>query len=264
MARDYFPFSKGVGKDSGVKRWTKMGKHFIATGVLSDFLVKGDSTGMQVKVNRGYAWIQGHYYEETTEVVLPIASSDTSNPRIDRVVILLDWNEETIQLAVLQGVPAVSPVAPALTQNDARWEIQLAQVRVEAGVSTIAADKVFDGRNFVGNANVFQEEWKPLVTQNGWYSDPDLPAQYYLDSTLRVQFRGKLVPGILTSGIAPFTMPSGYRPVDQMADSMIKIAAPDGSLEQTTLQVKTDGVAAVLNNMNIGFIQLDGYSYRVV
>ncbi|MES2405559.1 MAG: hypothetical protein V4567_14660, partial [Pseudomonadota bacterium] len=50
------------------------------------------------------------------------------NPRIDRVVLRADFVNNNIVLDVLQGTPAVSPAAPALTQNTSIWEISLAQM----------------------------------------------------------------------------------------------------------------------------------------
>jgi hypothetical protein len=95
--------------------------------------------------------MQGHFFQSDAEVILPIANADSTNPRIDRVIVRLDYTSDSIQLAVLQGIPAVSPVAPALTQNSTRWEISLAQVYVGANVTTIAAGNTTDERNFVEN-----------------------------------------------------------------------------------------------------------------
>lgn len=150
MAQTYFPFDSGQGANITENLWTKMAQHWLSTGVirsvLSELQVYGDSTGMQAKVRTGAAWIKGHYYESDTEETLAIGAADSINPRIDRVIIRLDWTANTVQLAVLQGVAAVSPVAPALTQNSSRWEISLAQVRVNANVTTIAAGNVTDER----------------------------------------------------------------------------------------------------------------------
>ncbi|MBT2656611.1 hypothetical protein J7E81_15435 [Bacillus sp. ISL-18] len=155
MVQTYFPFDSGAGADVRENQWSKMAQNWLGTGVikgqLSELQVYADSTGLQVKVKSGMSWIKGHYFESSSEEVLPITTADTTNPRIDRVIIRLDWTANTIQLAVLQGVPAISPVAPALTQNVSRWEISLAQVSVGTNVSTITSGSVIDDRVFTSN-----------------------------------------------------------------------------------------------------------------
>lgn len=158
MTKQYFPFASGSGANTTQLQWRKMAEKWLETGVIRDnynkFEVYADSTGMQVKVKSGSAWIKGHYFESDTEEILPIAPADPTNPRIDRIIIRLDWIANTVDLAVLQGGPAVSPAIPAETKNEAsRWEISLATVRVEAGVATIAADKINSDRLLVKNSN---------------------------------------------------------------------------------------------------------------
>jgi hypothetical protein len=161
MAQTYFPFDSGSGGSVTELQWSKMARHWIANGVLQKTLnelqVFADSSGMQVKVKSGSAWIEGHFYESDAEETLPIAPADLSNPRVDRVIVRLDWAANLIELAVLQGIPAVTPKAPALTQNTSRWEIGLAQVTVGANVLTIAADKVTDERMFISSARYDSE-----------------------------------------------------------------------------------------------------------
>lgn len=132
--------------------WTEMAQHWLPTGVISSMLnelqVYADSTGMQVKVKTGMAWLKGHYFISDAEEVMAISTADATNPRIDRIIVKLDWNANAITLTKLQGTPAASPVAPALTQNTSRWEISLAQVRVNAGVTTIAATNITNERTF--------------------------------------------------------------------------------------------------------------------
>jgi hypothetical protein len=156
MTISYFPFDSGQGANVTEDNWRKMAQHWINTGVINEEMnsleVFADSTGMQVKVKSGAAWIKGHYFESNAEEVLPIGSADINNPRIDRIIVRADFNQNFIEFAVLQGVAAISPIAPALTQNTSRWEISLADIRVNAGVSTIAQVNITDQRVYVTNA----------------------------------------------------------------------------------------------------------------
>lgn len=155
MAQNYYPFDAGAGSAVTESQWSKMAQNWIQTGVFYDWANKlevyADSTGMQVKVRTGAAWIMGHFYENDAEVTLSIATSNPTNPRIDRVVLRLDWTNNTIDLAVLTGTPAASPTPPSVTQSSTIWEISLAQVYVGAAVSTIAAGNVTDERTWAGS-----------------------------------------------------------------------------------------------------------------
>ena len=162
MSQVYFPFDAGSGGSVTEAQWGLMAKQWLGTGVIKDQLndmqVYADSTGMQVKVKTGQAWIQGHFFQSDAEVVLAIAASNATLARIDRVVARVDWSANTVTLAVLTGVAASSPVAPALTQNTSKWEISLAKISVAANASTIAAGNVTDERIFTGNISLNQTD----------------------------------------------------------------------------------------------------------
>jgi hypothetical protein len=191
MTQVSFPFdsSEGIGETE----WTEMVQHFSDTGImpkqLNELKVYADSSGMQVKVNSGVAFIKGNYYKSDAQETLPIGASNGSNPRIDRVILRVDWIENQTRLHVLQGVPAVSPVAPALTQNTGRWEISLAQIRVDAGVLTIASDKVTDERymvekfenRIIASANVNSSGVRSILFDNL----PDYVNEYRLIGSFR-------------------------------------------------------------------------------
>jgi hypothetical protein len=148
MSKTFLPLAKSP--ISTPDLWSKTARNWLATGVIKAYLneiqVYADSTGMQIKVKSGAANVQGIYFDSDEEEVLAIAAANATNPRIDRVIVRLDLPGDSIDFAVLQGVPAVSPTAPALTQNNTRWEISLAQVYVGANVSTIVAGNITDER----------------------------------------------------------------------------------------------------------------------
>lgn len=167
MTQTYFPFDAGAGANITESQWQQMAKFFFGTGPiksqLNEFLVYADSTGMQCKVKSGIAWIQGHFFQSDAEVVMPIATAPSSNSRIDRVILRVDWTANTVTINVLQGTVAASPTPPALTQNNAKWEISLAQVLVGTSVATIAAGNITDERVFAGNDYNFQVNYFGLI-----------------------------------------------------------------------------------------------------
>jgi hypothetical protein len=247
------------------QEWGNMAQNWLGTGVidgkLNELLCYADSTGMQVKIKSGQSFIQGHFFQSDAVVTLPIATANSSNPRIDRVVVRLDYTSDSIQLAVLQGTPATSPVAPAVTQNTSRWEVSLAQVYVGKSVSTIASGNITDERNFVQNANAIIGPWTTVTTQNGWMNDATYPCQYCKDSFGYVRFRGKLIPGNLTNGVVPFILPSGVRPAVKV-DTIIKNVPSAGNVDVSSIVINTDGNVQIYDNMTIGYLTFDNIFYR--
>ena len=153
----YHPFDSGAGASVYEAQWRKMAEHWLATGVLggelNQFKVTADGTGMTVDVETGRAWLKGHYVESDAIEALSIDAADPANPRIDRVILRATYSQPgtpgSVALAVLKGVPAGSPSAPALTQDATMWEISLAQVLIDAAAVVVAADKVTSERVFV-------------------------------------------------------------------------------------------------------------------
>lgn len=173
-----------------------MARYWLATGVISgnanQAQVYADSSGMQVKVRTGAAWVQGHYWESDAEVTLSIAAAHATLSRIDRVVLRLDWTNNTMALAVLTGTAAASPSAPSLTQTfGSTWELPLAQVLVDPAVVTIAAGKVTDQRVLVGPspATAIDQVKLAEVTLSGNQTTIDLTAIPATYAHLRIVFK---------------------------------------------------------------------------
>ncbi|MDX3525067.1 tail fiber domain-containing protein [Streptomyces sp. ID05-39B] len=113
------------------------------------FNVYGDSSGMQVKVNAGFAVVRGHAVQSTATETVTIAAASAAQ-RYDRVVLRLDPTANSITLAVVQGSSGGS--VPALTQTDTGvYELPLAVVTVPVGAATISAGNVVSERRFLGN-----------------------------------------------------------------------------------------------------------------
>jgi hypothetical protein len=149
-------------------QWQKLADLFAVTGVargkLNELATFGDSTGMQVKVPSGRAWLVGFFYESDAQITLAIAAADPTNPRIDLVVLELDTTANTITAKVVTGVAAAVPVPPVLTQALPTWQLPLAQVAVGAAASNITAAMVTDARPLVGGEEV---ELARLVNKSG-------------------------------------------------------------------------------------------------
>lgn len=124
-------------------------KNGVVNSVRNDLKVSAYN-GMTIAVGYGRAWINGHWFFNDTEYTgLTIATAPSgSNSRIDRVVLRLDTSTavRSVELDVLTGVAAASPVAPELTRSGNIYELALADITVTAGMITVAESNIKDLR----------------------------------------------------------------------------------------------------------------------
>lgn len=123
----------------------------VFENVLNELAVtETDPMSLGVKVNTGWAFIQGFWYHNDSALTKTLGAADPDHARIDRIVLRLDTTEEfEITVEVLEGTPSADPSAPALTQTDSIYEIELAQVEVGATVTSINNANITDGRDYV-------------------------------------------------------------------------------------------------------------------
>ena len=122
-------------------------KKFFTTGVFNgDFQVVANS-GMQVKVKGGYANIAGKVYFMDNDKTLTLAVANSTYPRIDTIVITCDYINRRIFVENITGqLSGNSPVATAPVRNTEKYQIVLAQIRVNAGVTSITQAQITDTR----------------------------------------------------------------------------------------------------------------------
>lgn len=95
-----------------------------------------------------------------------ISQADPSDDRRDLLIVYEDLETRTCGFDVLTGTPSEGAFAPALTQNDTRWEYQLAEVYVPAGAVTSTELTITDLRGV-------HDTYSPWV-----YSVADIQAEY--------------------------------------------------------------------------------------
>lgn len=149
-----YPSARNDANESKLETWaTSYGLDGIIWSAGNQLALFADSTGMQVKLPSGSARLGGVRGDLAAQTTLTIAAADASNPRIDTVVAQLARTPSpyTITFAVITGTAASSPVAPTLPNNATYITIPIGDVRVDATVSTIAANKVTLRRSFSGD-----------------------------------------------------------------------------------------------------------------
>lgn len=154
MAERSYPFVGGTTTDV---EFSKFMNPMFGYGVCyntgtPDLKVTGDSSGLNVKLAIGEAFVRGvHYINDAIKTVT--ISAGTSNPRIDAIVLRLVYGStNSVTVQVIQGAAAASPVAPTVSRTDTgTTELLLALVNVPANAATITAGNVTDMRQFLGN-----------------------------------------------------------------------------------------------------------------
>lgn len=96
------------------------------------------ASGLTLSLAVGRAWVRGGGYElSAAPKSISVTVNATGNPRVDRLVIRRDLSAKTIAPVIIQGTPASSPVAPAVTQVETgQWDLPLFQFRVPASSGT--------------------------------------------------------------------------------------------------------------------------------
>lgn len=98
-------------------------------------------TGLQTILEPGSAFLEGYMYKNTADIVFTHDAADATNPRIDRIVLRLNRsiNARYIKAFIKKGAPATNPQPPALQRDNVVYEISLAQVRINAGATSITS-----------------------------------------------------------------------------------------------------------------------------
>ncbi|MFI0985017.1 tail fiber domain-containing protein [Streptomyces exfoliatus] len=151
MAITSYPFDAQAITET---QFSQMFREFQDSGVVASYEASGflvsAGTAMAVNVQPGLAFLRGHMVQSTaTEpVTIPAASTQV---RVDRVILRLDPAVNSIVLAVKQGT-AGSTTPPALTQADTGiYEMALAQITVNANVTSITSGDITSTRSITGN-----------------------------------------------------------------------------------------------------------------
>lgn len=122
---------------------------FIANGIFpkpSDGLQVVAYSGMEVKVNAGYAFINGYAFRNPATYSVTLDTAEGAQNRVDRIVVRWDLVERDMYIAVLKGTPSAKPVAAAVTRTTEIWELALADIYVGKGVTKVQTKDITDQR----------------------------------------------------------------------------------------------------------------------
>lgn len=124
---------------------------FIGNGIFGGksnelMVTQPTNSGMKVEMLSGMGWINGYWYENTSNLSLDISVADGVLNRIDNIVIKFGNAERRIWAEVVRGTPASVAVAPEVRRDSDYFELKLAEVHVRAGVVNITQAEIVDTR----------------------------------------------------------------------------------------------------------------------
>lgn len=126
------------------ERWLKK---FFTTGVFNGDLQVSASSGMTLSIAPGYANVDGKVRFWDSAFTLTLEASNSTYPRIDTIVITRDNVNRQITCEVVKGAYAGnSPQPTAPIRNAEKYQIVLAQIYIEHGVTAITQSDITDTR----------------------------------------------------------------------------------------------------------------------
>lgn len=104
------------------------------------------NNNMTISILEGKGYINGAIYHNTDNLILPIDPADGTLNRIDRIVMRFDTLDRIIKCKVKKGTFATNPVAPTLQRDADAYELCIAEIRIDKGITSILQSKITDTR----------------------------------------------------------------------------------------------------------------------
>lgn len=121
---------------------------FLQNGYFSvepDGLKVSANGTLELTVNAGSMWINGHIYELTEPKILTV-DAQANFARRDRVVVKLDHIAREIRVEIKKGEGSEYPVYPELQRDEDAYEMCIAQYEITRGSTAIQQAQIVDTR----------------------------------------------------------------------------------------------------------------------
>lgn len=148
MAEQYSFFnSKDHDRRYNARHWADYFFPLFKSGVFNGGLQVVANGGMSVKINEGYAWIDGYAYHLTEGLVLDLETASGNMNRKDNIVIRLDLSNRWIKGDGVTGAYySATATAPDPEITATVHELVVARISVAAGTTEITQDMIEDTR----------------------------------------------------------------------------------------------------------------------
>jgi hypothetical protein len=104
------------------------------------------NNNMTVTIKSGKAFINGYFYNNDSDLILPIAVADGVLNRIDRIVIQFNTVDRNITAKVKKGAFATTPSALPIQRDADAFELGIADIVIGKGVTSISQANITDLR----------------------------------------------------------------------------------------------------------------------
>lgn len=124
---------------------------FISNGVFPNpstglQVIAAENPNMTITLNPGYAYINGYTYENTESYIFNIDVADGVLSRRDAIFIRYDLSNRKITAYIAKGVLSPTPVAPAPMRTKDYWDLCVAIIHVDGGITKIDQSLIEDTR----------------------------------------------------------------------------------------------------------------------
>lgn len=118
------------------------------SGTPSTDLQVVESSGMNIICKAGEGLFADKWFENPSPIVITVPDNTATVPRIDSVLVQVDTRTSgrVGNIVYRTGTPASSPTPPAINQTEGVVEYRLANIRVNAGVTSILGRYITDRR----------------------------------------------------------------------------------------------------------------------
>lgn len=100
------------------------------------------ANGRTLTIGAGSASVGGFYYQLSGSATFTIAANSTGQGRIDLIVLRADMSKSAVNMAVVQGTPAATPVEPKpVRRSGGIWEMPLYAVTVPANNGSLTTSR---------------------------------------------------------------------------------------------------------------------------
>jgi hypothetical protein len=235
-------------------------------------------SGLTVSMGLGRAHVRGAGYERTgTAWTYNTPPNTAAQPRVDRLVLRRDLAARTVTPLVLQGTPAASPAAPAVSQvEDGAWDLSLYSYTVPANsgapLTNIVDERVPGDLGALRRNRAWSAPPEATLFTNiasGWALSAAFlrrvgPGMCYLDSTwtktgsaLAVPASGDIANVTIATLIAPYrppaTVPTALHSTGRMVSGGLRA---DGTLVLVAVAPSGDIAVNETIQMCAGFYPL--------
>ena len=127
---------------------------YFTNGIFNNELQVIANNDMTITIQEGDANIEGYRYTNTGDLTKTIDTADGELKRIDNVVIRLDLTNRLISAQIIKGTFSDKPSAPSLVRSSTVYDIKLAEVYIDNGITSITQSAIKDTRfdkNVCGN-----------------------------------------------------------------------------------------------------------------